>query len=178
MSVSTKSVGINAYAAEKVGPDSPLAKKQWALGDINTTLLKTANGKTVTLYHDCSTYRPYDLMFRVEGTGGIWMHDMAKIYLHGTSPKPDTWEDFSPYQKKYDDEIWKTNDEEAQKHGHGGADYITLMAFINAVRNRTQTPIDVIDSVTMSVIHPLSCESVVKNAWVDFPDFTEGKWKA
>src|SRR5438093_13038469 len=64
VSVSTKSIGINAYAAEKVGPDSDLARKQWALGDINTTLLKTANGKTVTLYHDCSTYRPYDLMIR------------------------------------------------------------------------------------------------------------------
>lgn len=178
VSVSTKSVGINAYAAEKVGPDSELAKKQWAQGDVNTTILKTANGKTVTLYHDCSTYRPYDLMFRVEGTGGIWMQDMGKIYLHGTSPKADTWEDFAPYQKKYDDEIWKQNDASAQKFAHGGADYITLMAFINAVRNRTPTPIDVIDSVTMSVIHPLSCESVQKNAFVEFPDFTEGKWKA
>src|SRR4029077_15655304 len=57
VSFSTKSVGINSYAAEKVGANSDLAKKTWALGDINTTMLKTASGKTATLYHDCSTPR-------------------------------------------------------------------------------------------------------------------------
>jgi predicted dehydrogenase len=178
VSFSTKSTGINSYAADKVGADSELAKKTWSLGDINTTLLKTANGKTVTLYHDCSTERPYDLMFRVEGTRGVWMQDMSKIYLKGASPKNETWESDEPYLKKYDDETWRANDDAATKTGgHGGADYMTLRAFLDAVRNGTQTPIDLIDSVTWSAIHPLSCESVAKNAVVEFPDFTSGKWK-
>ena len=115
-------------------------------------------------------------MFRVEGTNGLWMQDMSKIYLHRSSPKNEEWEDFAPYQKKYDHEMWQKNDAEAQKHGHGGADYITLLAFIDAVRNQMQTPIDVVDSVTWSAIHPLSCESVAKNSVVEFPDFSEGKW--
>jgi hypothetical protein len=46
------------------------------------------------------------------------------------------------------------------------------------VREQKQTPIDVIDSVTWSAIHPLSIESVKKNAVVEFPDFSQGKWKA
>ena len=47
-----------------------------------------------------------------------------------------------------------------------------------AVRNKTQTPIDVYDSVAMSVITPLSEESIAKgSAPVACPDFTRGKWK-
>jgi hypothetical protein len=178
VSFSTKSLGINNYAAEKVGPDSELAKKHWALGDINTTLLKTANGRTVTLYHDCSTPRPYDLMFRVEGTKGVWMHDMQKIYLHGISPKEEQWEPDKPYLDKYDDPTWKESEDAANKTGgHGGADYMTLKAFTDAVREQKPTPIDVVDAVTWSAIHPLSIESVKKNAVVEFPDFSQGAWK-
>ncbi|MDQ7950116.1 MAG: gfo/Idh/MocA family oxidoreductase, partial [Pedobacter sp.] len=41
-----------------------------------------------------------------------------------------------------------------------------------------QTPIDVYDSVTMSVIAPLSTKSLKEgNKTQEFPDFTRGKWK-
>jgi hypothetical protein len=68
--------------------------------DITTTFLKTARGKTVTLYDDLSANRPYARMFRVEGTRGIWMRDGNKIYLRGISPA-DVWEDFGPYRERY-----------------------------------------------------------------------------
>jgi hypothetical protein len=46
------------------------------------------------------------------------------------------------------------------------------------VRNKTQTPIDVYDAATWSVITPLTEQSVVsKSAAIDFPDFTRGKWE-
>jgi hypothetical protein len=134
-------VGINSYASEQCGSNDPLAKKKWALGDINTTLLKTANGKTATLYHDCSTPRPYDLMFRVEGTRGIWMQDMGKIYLSGASPKEEAWEDFAPYEKKYDHELWRANEAEAKKHGHDGAGHTqqpSILRRISAVPHHRQ----------------------------------------
>ena len=49
--------------------------------------------------------------------------------------------------------------------------------FLKAVRNKTQTPLDVYDSVVMSVINPLSEKSIAEGAMVDCPDFTRGKWK-
>jgi predicted dehydrogenase len=178
ISMSTKSMGINNYAAEKCGPDDPLAKMTWALGDTNTTLLKTANGRTVTLYHDCSNYRPYDLMFRLQGTKGIYYQTYEKIYIHGAAPGKEKFEDFTPYLEEFDDPMWKRNEAEAKSSGHGGADYMTLLAFIEAARNGTPTPIDVYDSVTWAAIHPLSCESVSKGSMpVEFPDFTSGRWQ-
>jgi hypothetical protein len=51
-------------------------------------------------------------------------------------------------------------------------------AFVQAVKQGRQTPIDVYDSVTMSVITPLSEKSLAEgNAPQQFPDFTKGKWQ-
>ena len=53
-----------------------------------------------------------------------------------------------------------------------------LKLFVQAVKNRTQTPIDVYDSVIMCVHGPLSEVSITKeSAPIKVPDFTRGKWK-
>ena len=65
----------------------------------------------------------------------------------------------------------------AKNYGHGGGDYIVMHQFVKAVRNHTQTPQDVYDAATWSVISPLTEKSVTnKSAAVDFPDFTRGRW--
>ena len=57
-------------------------------------------------------------------------------------------------------------------------DWFVFNAFIKAVKEKKQTPIDVYDSVTMSVIGQLSTKSVAaSNKPQEFPDFTKGKWK-
>jgi hypothetical protein len=62
--------------------------------------------------------------------------------------------------------------------GHGGGDYIEMHEFLDAVRKHIPPPIDVYDAVTWSAIVPLSIESVAKHGQtLDFPDFTDGKWK-
>ena len=178
VSMSTKSRGINNYVRKRFGPDHPNAKRQFAQGDINTSLIRTANGLTVTLYHDTNLPRPYDLILRVQGTEGIYSGTLEKLYIEGRSPKAHTWEDPDRYYAQYEHPVWKTLGETAKKYGHGGGDYIELDQFVKAVRNRTQTPIDVYDAATWSVITPLTERSVAaKSAAVDFPDFTRGKWK-
>lgn len=177
VSVSTKSRGLNHHIREIFGPDHPNAKMEYALGDINTTLIKTHNGLTVTLYHDTQTPRPYDLIFRVQGTQGLYSGTLDKIYIEGKSPKSDEWENIEQYDKQYEHPMWKDLGETAKSYGHGGGDYIEMHQFIKAVRNRTQTPQDVYDAATWSVISPLTEKSVAnRSAPVDFPDFTRGKW--
>ena len=57
-------------------------------------------------------------------------------------------------------------------------DWFVFNAFIESVKRKVQTPIDVYDSVTMSVITPLSEKSIAEgNMPQQFPDFTKGKWK-
>ncbi len=178
VSMSSKSRGLNHYVAKNYGPDHPNAKRTYARGDVNTSLLKTENGLTVTLYHDTQLPRPYDLILRVQGTDAIYSGTLDKIYIEGRSPQLHTWEDTDRYYEQYEHPVWRALGETAKKYGHGGADYIELHLFLRAVRNKTQTHIDVYDAATWSVITPLTEQSVAsKSAAVDFPDFTRGKWK-
>ena len=179
ISMSTPSRGLNRYAAEKLGADHPLAKQQFAMGDLNTSLIKTANGLTITLYFDLLTSRPYDLIFRVQGGKGLYLGSAEKIYVEGMSPTKETWEPFDPYLEKYAHPLWTDLEKEALKSGgHGGADYITLYEFLKSVRSKTHGHQDVYDAATWSVIFPLSIDSVAHNSQpVEFPDFTNGQWK-
>ena len=50
-SMSSKARGMNAYVRKRVGPDHPNASRQFAKGDINTTLTRTENGVSPTLHY-------------------------------------------------------------------------------------------------------------------------------
>jgi hypothetical protein len=177
-SMSSKSRGLRDYVAKKHGADHPNAKREYALGDVNTTMLMTDSGATVTLYHDTVLPRPYDLILRAQGTRGIYSGTLDQFYIDNRSPKPHTWEDPAGYYREFEHPLWKALAERAKNSGHGGADYITMHQFFEAVRNRTQTPIDVYDSAAWSAILPLTVDSVARrSAPVDFPDFTRGKWR-
>jgi len=160
------------------GADHPSAKLKYAQGDVNTTLIQTHDGITITLYHDVATPRPVDFIYRIQGTNGIFSGTLNKIHLEDTSPS-HRWESIDTYMEKYDHPLWKKHGTIASQSGHGGGDYLCLMDFVNAVRNGTNTPIDVYDYVTWSSITRLSQESVAgRSKAVDFPDYTRGKWES
>ena len=52
VSMSSGQFGMSAYAARKYGPESPEAETPYALGDMNTTLIRTAKGKSILIQHD------------------------------------------------------------------------------------------------------------------------------
>lgn len=177
-STSSAALGARRYAAAKFGPDHPAAKRDYAQGDVNTCLIETERGRTVTLYYDMTSPRPYDLILRLQGVEGICMGSREAVYLEGMSPKHDTYEAFGPYKERCAHPLWRQLQERAvASGGHGGADYITLYEFVKAVRNRTEPPQDVYDAAAWSAIVPLSVQSVAENQKVAFPDFTRGKWR-
>ena len=179
VSMSSKSMALNDFAAEHFGKDHKLAKQRFALGDVNVSLIKTAKGRTVTLYHDTQLPRPYDLIFRVQGTKGIYSGTLNKIYIEGKSPKRHAWEPIEKYSSKYDHPIWKNLAERAKGGGHGGADFIELYRLIKALQTGAPLDIDVYDAATWSVITELTHRSVTgKSKAIDFPDFTRGAWKS
>lgn len=181
-SMSSNSRGPSLFAARTFGAEHRSARRTFAQGDVNTTLIRTENGLTVTLYYNTQSPRPYDLILRAQGAGGIYSGTLDKIYVEGRSPAgrsgEPAWEDTAAYYERYEHPLWKRLSKEAASSGHGGSDYITLHEFVKAVRNKTQTPIDVYDAATWSAIIPLSEQSVAsRGAPMDFPDFTRGAWR-
>jgi len=177
VSMSSRALGLNYWIRDKFGPQHPNARRKFALGDINSTLIRTHNGCTVTLYYDTQAPRPYDLGFRVQGTKGIYQMARDSIYVEGLSPQ-EKWEPLEKYRARYEHPLWRKLGEAAQNHGHGGSDYLTLYQFVKAVRDKTPPEQDVYDAATWSVISPLSEKSVATGSQpMEFPDFTRGKWK-
>lgn len=177
VSFSSKSRGLNTYIEEK-SPGHPNAKINFKNGDVTTTLINCANGETVMLSHDCHLPRPYSLGFRVQGTEGIWMDLNESVYINHKSQKDDEWDPSKKWFEQYDHPLWAKYANDAKGAGHGGMDYFVFNAFVEAVKRKGPTPIDVYDSVTMSVITPLSEKSIASgNKPQEFPDFTKGKWK-
>ena len=57
-------------------------------------------------------------------------------------------------------------------------DWLVCRAFVEAVKNGTNTPIDAYDTVTWLAVGALSEKSINGGGIpVEFPDFTNGKWK-
>lgn len=175
-SMASKARGIRDWATEKFGETSELAKTEFAQGDIVTTMIKCAGGETIQLIHDTTLPRPYSRAGRVQGTKGIWMEDNHSIHIEGRSPY-HAWDSFEPWRDEYEHPIWKSYLEQGLRSGHGGIDYLVLRAFVESVRDRTQTPIDVYDTAVWMAITVLSEQSVaLGSAPVAIPDFTKGKW--
>ena len=180
-SMSSESVMLRNYAELNYGANTPYAKTRYSLGDYNASLVRTVNGKMMTIIHDTSTPHPRE-DFRLQGTKGIYHSDGRRIYIEGLSPKEHTWEPAEKYFKDYEvprQVIPPRKGGNIEGHGGGGNQTpVTWHRLVTALRENRITDWDVYDSVTSGAIVPLSCESVSKKSQaVDFPDFTKGKWQ-
>ena len=177
-SMASKARGLNEYNKAKKGGDYDLAGYNFNQGDIVTTMIKCANGETVSLIHDCCLPRPYSRNARVQGTKGLWQEDGNRIYLEGVSPKNHEWEEFNPlYTDRYDHPLWSRYSYEGIKEGHGGMDWLVLSAFAESAVNDLTPPIDVYDTAAWMAITCLSEDSIAMgSAPVAVPDFTNGRW--
>ena len=179
VSMSSNSRGLQEYVKEKLGPDSPWAKKKFILGDVNTSLIKTASGNTIVLGHDTNLPRPYSRKILLQGTKGIMRkYPTPKIHIMERSPA-HTWEETDAYYKEFEHPVWEDfQEKEIKSSGHGRMDYIEQYRLINALRKGIAPDIDVYDSALWSSIAEVSEKSVAGDSRpVGIPDFTRGSWK-
>ncbi len=148
-------------------------------GNMNTTSLRTVNGKTIMIQHDVTSTRPYSRIHLVSGTDGA----ARKYPSPGKISKGHGWMDNDEMQalkEQYTPQIVKLVGEMAKKvGGHGGMDFMMDWRLIDCLRNGIPLDQDVYDAALWSVIAPLSEWSVAnKSNSIDVPDFTNGAWKS
>ena len=147
-------------------------------GNMNTTTIRTFNGRTIMVQHDVTSERPYSRIHLVSGTKGIackWP-DPPKISIADEWLKED---EMKKLEEKYTPEIVIKIGEMAKKvGGHGGMDFMMDWRLIDCLRNGLPLDEDVYDAALWSSIAPLSEKSVANRSnSVDVPDFTCGSWK-
>jgi hypothetical protein len=178
VSMSSAQRGLTAYAVKKFGTDDPRAKQHYALGDMNTTLIHSALGRTVMVQHDTTSPRPYSRLNMISGTLGTFADYPARIALE---PNAHKWDDkkLAECREKYAHPLWKQVGELAKKvGGHGGMDFIMDYRLIHCLHRGLPLDQDVYDAAVWSAVSELSEISVAAGSRsVEFPDFTRGQWK-
>jgi hypothetical protein len=176
VSMSTPQRGLDAYRKDHLKSGDPRMAEKYVCGDMNTSLIKTANGLTITVKHCVSLPNPYSRINMIAGTKGIFEDYPPRIYFDGD--KDDAYTTLDQY-KNHAHPLWQRMGEIAKKNGgHGGMDFLMLYRLLQCLREGLPPDMDVYDAAAWSSVGPLSVASVTKgSAPIDFPDFTRGAWK-
>jgi hypothetical protein len=175
--MSGPSRGLQNWAAEHYPPEAPERRERFVLGDVNVSLIKTANGRTIYVAHDTNLPRPYSRINLVQGTRGIFQGYPDRVYIEGRSPA-HRWEQASEYLAEFDHPLWKDIAERAAGAGHGGMDYMEDYRLIKCLREGLATDMNVHDAAALSALVGATVRSVSRRSRpVDIPDFTRGGWR-
>ena len=178
VSMSSASRGLNCFYAEKFGAEHPLATREYELGDINVTLLRTVQGRTITIGHSTQSPRPYSRGNLIQGTRGIFQGYPDRIALE-SHEGGHQWQSLDAYRAEYEHPLWRKWADQAEGHGHDGMDFMLIHRLVHCLRSGTPPDMDVYDAAAWSAIGPLSEQSVsARSRAVDVPDFTRGRWKS
>jgi hypothetical protein len=177
VSMSTPQHGLEEYRKAHVPSSDPKWGERYINGDMNTSLIKTARGLTITLKHDTSNPHPYDRINMIAGTKGIFADYPPRIYFDGQAGD-EAWSGIESF-KDHQHPLWKREGEIAKKlGGHGGMDYIMLYRLMQCLREGLVPDMDVYDAAAWSAPGPLSRVSIANgSAPAKFPDFTRGRWR-
>ncbi len=182
-SVSSPALTRAIYAKEKFPEGHIRRQHRFVCGDINTSIIKTALGKTIMLQWDEQLPRPYTRHNFIQGTRGAWGGFPNRIVVEGKSPSVERWEqgnNLNKWFEKYEHPLWTKMGEEAKRMGgHGGMDFIMLWRIVYCLRNGKPLDQDVYDAAAWTVVGPLSEISVAnRGKTLDVPDFTRGHWRS
>lgn len=180
VSMSTRQAGMSEYARKRFGNDSPEARQNYKLGDVNTTLIHTVKGKTIMLQYDVCTPRPYSRLQTVCGTLGFaqkYPVPCITLETHGETPLEE--EALNEILSHYKHPFSATIGEEAHRKGlPNEMNYVMDYRLIYCLRNGLPLDMDVYDAAEWSCITELSEKSVLNRSMpIEIPDFTRGACK-
>ncbi|MCI0433687.1 MAG: Gfo/Idh/MocA family oxidoreductase [Gemmatimonadetes bacterium] len=178
VSMSSPSRGLQVYAAAHYPEGHAMRGEAYRLGDVNTTLIRTALGRTIFLSHDTNLPRPYSRIHMVQGTRGIVQGYPHRVYVEGRSTEHG-WDTADQWYDEFDHPMWQAIRDRADEFGgHGGMDFLEDYRLIRCLREGLPTDMNVYDAAALSAVVELTGLSVASGSRpVEFPDFTRGRWR-
>jgi predicted dehydrogenase len=177
VSMSSPSRGLQDWAREHFPEGAPERRETFVLGDVNTSLIKTARGRTIMVQHCTNLPRPYSRIHLVQGSKGLFQGYPNRVYIEGRG-RNDQWVPATELQAEFEHPLWKELAEQAQGAGHGGMDYIEDYRLIKCLRDGLPMDMTVYDAAALSSVVGASCESVARDGRpIRIPDFTRGRWR-
>ena len=180
-SMSSPAAGREAYAQREFSPEHGRNQLNYINGDMNTSLIKTKNGRTIMVQHDTTTPRPYSRHNLIQGVNGVFAGFPNRIALEkGGDESYHQWDfDMTKWRARYDHPLWTQMGRRAEEQGgHGGMDHLMCWRIVHCLRNAEPLDQNVYDAAAWSVIGPISAVSVADHGnSKPIPDFTRGEWR-
>jgi hypothetical protein len=183
VSFSSPAKGRALYAQKSQNLTDPNWKNlEFKGGDMSTSIIKTALGRTVMVQWDETSPRPYSRHNLIQGTKGTLAGFPNRIAIEGMGKGHHEWAEDAAWEEiaaKYEHPLFKRMGELSKKMGgHGGMDFLMLFRIIECLRNGEPLDQNVYEGCFWSAVGPLSEKSVAEDGMPQpFPDFTRGNWK-
>ena len=185
VSLESRQASLEAYGKGK-HPGGWQSKMKIVKGDMNSSLIRTAMGRSILLQHDVFSPRPYSRLLVLTGTHGEFrgypqrQFTYEKDFGDGTTHSFFTPEKTAELSEKFKHPLWKVAGEIAKKvGGHGGMDFIMDLRWAYCLRNGLPLDMDVYDMAAWSCLCEITERSVnARSSAIDIPDFTRGGWKS
>ena len=183
VSVDSNQANFRAFMEANLKPDNPRRLSKVRMADMNSTLIKTAKGKSILVQHDVSSPRPYSRIQLVTGTkGAICDYPYRVVFEERPGSGAHQWFDekrATEIREKYRHPLWKTVGELAKRvGGHGGMDFIMDARWVYCLQQGLPLDMDVYDLAATSCLCELTETSADnRGRTCDIPDFTRGGWR-
>jgi hypothetical protein len=179
-SMSSPALGRQQYAESEFPPDHPRNRDRYICGDMNTSMIKTAKGRTIIVQHDTTTPRPYTRHNLIQGTNGVFAQYPNRFALESEGNFHEWHHDLADLKARYDHALWKALEVDATASiGHGGMDFVMLWRLTWCLRSGVPLDQNVYDAAAWSAVIPLSeASNADRGHSMDFPDFTRGAWQS
>lgn len=185
VSFSTPAMGRKLYASKNYSPEHKWNKLDFKGGDLNTSIIKTAMGKTIMVQWDETSPRPYNRLNLIQGTKGALAGFPTRVALEGGIPgvtkSHHEWaegEQLASLYEKYDHPLYKRLNQATKDTGHGGMDGMMMYRIVECLQKGLPLDQNVYEGCLWSAVSPLSERSVASGGAPQlFPDFTRGNWK-
>ena len=185
VSLSSRSCGFEKYARERYGADGELARVKVKMGDVNTTLLRTAAGRSIQIRHNVATPQRGYRYETIVGTDGIWGGFPDRLYFQGhgapETERHDFFDDktYAEMRERYMHPCWKAAKGASDAvGGHGGMDFMMSLRWTYCLQAGLPLDFDVYDLASWCSVCELSEKSCdAGSAPMQIPDFTRGAWK-
>lgn len=148
----------------------------YEIEDSISTACRMSGGGLVNLRLDLVSERPHNASYlQIQGTKGCYesprgLGDTNKIYLKDRHD-PNIWHPIEELAEEFLPERWLHPNEEAQKAGHGGGDYMQVLDFVDALVAGKEPPIGIYEAMDMTLAGLASQISIANGSvWTDVPD--------
>ncbi len=154
--------------------------ERYICGDVNTSILQTAQGRTILLQHDVVSPQPYSRMTKVVGSRGSFADYPPRIWQEGLTDDKPAWQDIAPWLERFRHPLW--NETEAlrarQNDPAHGMDLVMLYRLVQCLQKGLEPDFNVYDAAAWSAPVALSAASAAQGGMPQvFPDFTRGAWR-